>query len=181
MIKHESFAQSNHSKNKLNETLVEHYSGKLIPVKLQFFIDIAEKLRPFLKRFQTDKPVLTFIEVPVQDMLLSLMKIFVKKDLLEVANTKYKLATVEINLSSNLILSDLIVSPTATKSLLKHLNLQAEKKRSFLKECLEMLKATVSKIQERCPLKYSTCINSSCLSPVKMIQNHEVVFKSSHL
>ena len=41
-----------------------------------------------------------------------------------------------------------------------------------------MLKATVSKIQEQCPLKYSICINSSCLSPVKMIQNRQVCIKN---
>ena len=57
-------------------------------------------------------------------MLLSLMKIFVKKDVLEAANTGYKLVTVEINLLSNLISSDFIVLPLATKSLLKRLNLK---------------------------------------------------------
>ena len=40
-----------------------------------------------------------------------------------------------------------------------------------------MLKATVSKIQKQCPLKYSICINSSCLSPIKMIQNHQICIK----
>ena len=121
--------------------------------------------------------MLPFMEALLQDMLLSLRKIFVKKDVLEAANTGYKLATVEINLSSNLISGHLIVLSTATKSLLKHLNLQPEKKISFLKECVEMLKATVCKIQERCPLKYSICINSSCLSPVKMIQNRQVCIR----
>ena len=62
LIKHyESSAQSYHPKNKSYETLVEHYSDKLIPVKLQFFIEIAEKLRPFLTRFQTEKPMLPFM------------------------------------------------------------------------------------------------------------------------
>ena len=64
------------------------------------------------------------MEASLQNVLLSLMKICVKKDVLEAANTGCKLATIEINLSSNLISSDLIVLPTATKSLLKHLNLQ---------------------------------------------------------
>ena len=40
-----------------------------------------------------------------------------------------------------------------------------------------MLNATVSKMQERCPHKYSICINSSCLSPVKMIQNRQICIK----
>ena len=74
-------------------------------------------------------------------MFLSLMKIFVKKDVLEAVNAGYKLVTVEINLLSNLISSDFIVLPLATKSLLKRLNLKPEKKRSFLKECVENAKS----------------------------------------
>ena len=104
-------------------------------------------------------------------MLVFLTKIFVKKDVLEAADTGYKLATVEINLSSNLISSDFIALPSATKFLIKHLNLKPEKQRSFVKEYVEMLKVTVSKIQELFPLKYSICINSSCLAPVEMIKN----------
>ena len=47
--------------------------------------------------------------------------------MLEAANTGYKLATIEINLSLNLISSDFIVLPSAPRSLLKYLNLKPEK------------------------------------------------------
>ena len=40
-----------------------------------------------------------------------------------------------------------------------------------------MLQATVSKKQERCPLKCSICINSSCLCHVKVNENHQVCIK----
>ena len=47
--------------------------------------------------------------------------------MLEAANTEYKLATVEINLSLTLISSDFIALPLAPRRLLKYLNLKPEK------------------------------------------------------
>ena len=46
--------------------------------------------------------MLPFMEESLEDMFLSFMKMFVKKDVLKAANAAYKLATVEINLLSNL-------------------------------------------------------------------------------
>ena len=78
-------------------------------------------------QFQTDKPMLLLTEATLQDMLIF-------------SRTGNKLATVEINLLSNLISSYFIVLAVAAKSLLKCINLKPEKEKKFSKGMLNAKK-----------------------------------------
>ena len=48
--------------NKSYDILVKHHKDNSIKFKFQFFIDIANILAPFLKQFQTDDPVMPFMD-----------------------------------------------------------------------------------------------------------------------
>ena len=72
-------------------------------------------------QFQTDKPMLLLIEAKLQDMLIF-------------SRTGNKLATIEINLLSNLISSYFIVLAVAAKKFTK--NLKPEKEKKFSKGML---------------------------------------------
>ncbi|XP_063766097.1 uncharacterized protein LOC134882380 [Eleginops maclovinus] len=54
----------------------------LIP-KLQFFLAIARSFNPFLKKYQTDEPVLPFLAEDLTELLLSLLRRFIKRELLQ--------------------------------------------------------------------------------------------------
>ena len=62
--------------NKSYDILVKHHKDSSIKFKFQFFIDIANVLAPFLKQFQTDDPVMPFMDEMLASTIRRLMKIF---------------------------------------------------------------------------------------------------------
>ena len=63
MIKHyEGLPPSKHPRNnKSYDTLVKYADDKLIPAKLQFFVDVAHMICEFLRGFQTNSPMMSFL------------------------------------------------------------------------------------------------------------------------
>ena len=120
---------------------------------MHFFQDVAFQLKGFLQLFQTNHPLVPFLEHRLVDVLHTLMKMVVKPDLLDQANSSLKLSKLDLSSSENL-LCELMKLPTATKSSLRSADLPNEKKRSFLKNAKQMIVVLVQKVQERCPLKY---------------------------
>ena len=53
----------------------------LVPVKLLFFEEVAKKLNEFLVVFQTDKPMAPFLTETLEDLIKTLMRKFIRKDL----------------------------------------------------------------------------------------------------
>ena len=59
---YQSLSQSKRPKNnKSYDLLVQSHTDRLIIAKIQFFHDIANILRKFLTKFQTDNPVMPFL------------------------------------------------------------------------------------------------------------------------
>ena len=120
VIKHwESLSKSKRPQNKSYETLTKHYTDKFILAKLQFFKDIATLLKEFLEKFQTDNPMVPFLEEALTDVIRKLMKIIVKPEILIDISTSIKLAKVDLSKMENLLPYELLKFPTATKALLK--------------------------------------------------------------
>ena len=67
--------------NKFYENLVKCYTDNFIPEKLQFFIDIASQLKGFLETFQTDKPMVPFLEESIVDIFQTLIKMLIKTEM----------------------------------------------------------------------------------------------------
>ena len=53
----------------------------LVPVKLLFFEKVAKKLNEFIVVFQTDKPMATFLTETLEDLMKTLIRKFICKDL----------------------------------------------------------------------------------------------------
>ena len=79
----------------------------MVPIRLQFFKDIANQLEGYLETFQTKNPMVPFLTDALQSIVTSLMKSFINWEVLDVSNL------------GNQIPSDIIRLPTATKTLLK--------------------------------------------------------------
>ena len=62
--------------NKSYDILVKHHKDNSIKFKFQFFIGIANILAPFLEQFQTDDPVMLFMDKMLASIIRRLMKIF---------------------------------------------------------------------------------------------------------
>ena len=139
LVKHwQGLSKRQHPKSKCYQTLVKHHLDKFIPIKLQFFQDIAAQHKGFLQKFQTNKLMVPFLESALVDLLHTIMKMVVKPEVLDEANSSLKLAKLDLSNSSNLLLCKLMKLPTAAKSLLRSAGLSNEKRRSFLKNCKEV-------------------------------------------
>ena len=93
---------------------------------------------------------------------------FVKKEVLEEANTAYKLIKLDVSKKENLSASQLVDCNTATKHFLESNNLPADQKLQFIKSCVAMLASIVQKLEEKIPLNYAIVRNSRSLSPTVM-------------
>ena len=75
---YQTLAPSKRPQNNLfYNTFVEYSTDKLVPVKLQLFIDLAWILCPFLKLFQTDKQMIPFLCEALESFTRRLMKMCV--------------------------------------------------------------------------------------------------------
>ena len=67
----------------------------LLVAKLQDFVYIAKVLKPFLLKYKTDAPMMMFLR-DLQDTCQKLMPKFVKKSILDSADTAYKVAHLDV-------------------------------------------------------------------------------------
>lgn len=74
----------------------------LLLAKLEFFSDVANVLHPFLVNFQTDKPMVPFLGSELTSVIKTLMRKFIKPDVLEKHSTSIdKLLHLKIDDSEN--------------------------------------------------------------------------------
>ena len=120
---------------------------------MQFFQDVSSQLKGFLQLFQTNNPMVPFLKHTLVDVIHSLMKMIVKPDFLDQANSSLKLTKLDLSNSENLLPCELMKLPAPMKSSLQSADVSNEKKRSFLKNTKQLIVVLVQKLQERCPLK----------------------------
>ena len=98
---------------------------------------------------------------------------FVLPDVIEKANTSYKLIKLDLTKEDTCLPPELIKLGTATNENLKSLHVSNEVKLKFRKDCLRFLKALAQKLQERSPLKYPFIRKAICLSLIFMVAKPE--------
>ena len=91
--------------------------------------------------------------------------IMVKPQVLEQNDTAYKLATLDVSKKDNRLLPETINIGNAAKQKLATSKVSDLDKLNYYNDCVELLTALVSKIQERSPLKYSLVRSLCCLDP----------------
>ena len=155
--------------------------NKLTTAKLEFFMSIAAAMRPYLQTFQSDGPLLPFITSELETLLRTLMGKFMKRAVLEGANSAYKIAKLNVLDSATHVAPSGVDIGFAAKTTLE--KVYKEKKISqlqvleFRKECESMLTTTVAKIQERSPLKYNFARKLASLDPRVMVSNPDQAVK----
>lgn len=144
----------------------------LFPAKLNFFIMVAQEITPFLRLYQTDKPMLPFLSGHLTDMLRSLMEKFIEPGVMKNATTTLKLLEVDYaNPVNHMDVNKLQVGFNTEQVLedsgAERLTLE------FRQNCQLFLLKMVSMLLEKSPLKYLLVRSLSVLDPRVLIENKE--------
>ena len=156
--------------NSSYDTLRENINDKLMKVNVHIFKDIAHKMNKYLKIFQTDAPMVPFMDDVLDSLLRNIMRYFVKRSVLENAKTSLQQHKIDIQDNGNLLDAKNIRFGTAAKGMLKTVEpmITDNQKSNFQKEHKCFLIGVVEKLVERSPLGYSLIRCGSCLDPMKM-------------
>ena len=150
-------------------TLQEAIQDPLTTAKLQFFITQAQLLKPYLKKYQSESPMMPFMAEDLYNILESTMKKFVRKSVIEESTTAGKLASIDLNKKENLKEPKKCEVGFAVRAITD--KLEKSKKVTplqmleFQNECQPFLKALSAKMLERCPLKYPIVRYLTSLDP----------------
>ena len=149
--------------------------GKIRITKLEFFISMAKQLQPFLLKFQTDAPMAPFLGQSLKDLLLTLMGRFIKKDVLEQADSYPKLAAIDPCDKKKQVhckhVEFVFAAWRSLKSVTDNKTISELAVLTFKTECMQLLSAMTAKLIERCPLKYPLVTYLSSLNPPNMISS----------
>ena len=74
----------------------------LAEAKITFFRSVACALEPFLQRFQTDALMAPFLHAELFNVLLVLIKRFIKRDLMDKETTLQQLSKLDVNSKESL-------------------------------------------------------------------------------
>ena len=142
---------------------------KLVVAKLEVFRFLAGMMKPFLTKYQDEKPLVIFHGSDLANLINDLMELFVKSEVLEEKKTAYKFANLDVSVC--------VKSP-------KHIGIRSEarlvlqqsaaselQKLDFINCFSKMFVAVVTKLQERCPLKYSFLRAFRTFNPSLMVQH----------
>ena len=83
--KSKQLGKGKEGQNKSYDRLIEHQKDVLVPLKLQFFEEVAKQLNSFLIKFQTDSPMVPFLVESLESMIQKFCSMFILTDVLEKA------------------------------------------------------------------------------------------------
>ncbi|KAG1693155.1 hypothetical protein GQR58_007120 [Nymphon striatum] len=170
-VKATQSGQLNKPNNKSYEIVKECVNDKCFLAKLHFFKCIASLLQPFLKKYQTDKPMMPFISDDLCMIIRTLMRRFIKNEYLECSNEKLiKIDVSDKNLQVNYKKID--IGYASEK--LKNVKPSEREILEFRMECKACLVDLLKKLLEKCPATYSLVRHLSYLNPVNMASDKEV-------
>ena len=69
----------------------------LMPVRISFFQYVASVIKPFLKFFQSDKPLSSFLYQELEKIIYSLLEKFIKPEVLAVNKSVFKMMKLDLN------------------------------------------------------------------------------------
>lgn len=150
--------------------LRKSFEDNFLKAKLSFCKMVSLECEPFLRRFQSNKPLCPFLYSSLETLLSNLMCRFVKSKVIA-AN---KLTEIDLDKKENLIDPSKVDIGFSTKTCLKKMNSSMDEVTHFKGECLIFLIAFVKKLTARSPLKHPLTKGLSCLDPKIILNSPEV-------
>lgn len=168
--KYLEFVKKDPPKSSVYEKVVVHMNNPALECQIGFLLTIADDLEPFLRKYQTKKPMLPYLAQDVFILLKDVMKRFLKSEVVD-SLSQMKLLQLDIKKFENqLPLEKIDIGFTAGKSIRK---MKDGDKLRFRKDCLNYLIGFTQKLFDRSPLKYSVVRNASSLTPEVMADDKE--------
>ncbi|XP_073714812.1 uncharacterized protein [Misgurnus anguillicaudatus] len=164
------------------DTILAARDDDLIIPKLQFFLSVARSFNPFLIKYQTDEPVLPFLAKDLKELLMALLRRFVKRELLE-DRSSLQMITIQVSDEKNWVSLKNVDIGLGAESAIKALQSKSGGKigelsvLTFRKECLQCLVKVVRKLQDKSPLKFPMVRQIGCLDPTRIHQEPEWCIK----
>jgi hypothetical protein len=156
-------------KNITCQHIKEACNDPLIRAKTHFFISVAAVVEPFLRKYQTNKPMVPFMYQDMGGCLRNLMARFMKKEVLAEADTVTKLCKLDVKDSKFFVAHKDVDIGVAAKTELSKCKLSERDIMQFRMECRTFLSAMTAKILERSPLKYTLVRSASSLVPTAVL------------
>ncbi|XP_070398050.1 uncharacterized protein [Nothobranchius furzeri] len=153
------------------DTLETAQKDPLILAKLHFYIAVTRTFAPFLTRYQTDEPVMPFLATDLAELMKSVLRRFVKREILKDISP-LQLVKLDVGDKNNWVPLQDVTLGLGAESVLKEL--QQQKKigeltvLEFRKDCIKMLSTIIQKVQDKSPLKYPPVRQVACLDPRRM-------------
>ena len=130
----------------------------LLEANLQFALSAANEVTPFLRLYQTDKPMVPFLAADLYNLLQNILSRFCKGD--EIQNTTRTLKLANLNIEDEELhetdYKKIDVGFSAEKLLrkLRTADVSLIQKMEFRMQCKACLKSFAAKILEKAPIKY---------------------------
>ena len=163
----------NVSKSKSFEIMAKELKNlDMIRAKLEFFAYTAAELEPFMREFQTNRPIAPYLYDRLQLILSSLMGRFMKEQVLNDAKSGSDLVKLDPKKASNCLTNhEVEIGFGARRAVASAVGKKISSDNTiniavnFRREAKEIMQVIVAKIQERSPLKYSKVKALSSLCP----------------
>ena len=160
--------------NSTCRNIKEACSDRLITARTHFFISVASIVEPFLRKYQTSKPMVPFLYQDLGTCLRTLMMRFVKKDALKAADTVAKLCKIDVKDKQMQCTYKEVDIGVAAKAELRHCKVSERDIMQFKMECISFLAAMAAKIVERSPAKHNLVRFASSLLPASVLNSSTI-------
>lgn len=139
----------------------------LITAQLQFFLTVAKQVEPFLRLYQTDKPMLLFIAQDLGIMVKELMEMFIKPEVTEEkASSLSGMIKIDVKKKEHWVDVCQVKTGFAAQRQLLKTNLASDRQKAeFRVDCRNFLVALVNKLLEKSPIMYPLVRLMPCLDP----------------
>ncbi|XP_028296859.1 uncharacterized protein LOC114458643 [Gouania willdenowi] len=154
------------------DTVAAAIKDPLILAKLQFYAALARTFTPFLKKYQTDNPVLPFLPKDFTELMMSLLRRFIKREVLHDI-TALQLTKLDVTDKTIWLSPQDISIGLGAESVLKSIKGAELRVLEFKRECMQGLCNIIRKVQDKSPLKYLTVRQLVCLDPSVMYREPE--------
>ena len=136
-------------------------------------------LEPYLRLYQTDKPMLPYMSDDLTKLVTNALSLIVKENVFSPCKTGLDLKKIDLDSVENLLKTkDINVGFAAAEvlhELMKKDIVTNQEIKDFKKEVYKLVKATLKKIFERSPIGSVVVRNSNIFNPIVMANTTEVL------
>ena len=141
--------------------------------KLASFVYVALPIENFLKRFQSDEPLIPYLSEDLIKMMRTLMNRIVKPDIMKsLLDDTVKLLKIDLSNRDNLRhLKDMDLGFITSRELQQRPGSDLAR-RQFSESNRQFIVTFIERLKEKSPLQYCLVRNISCLAPEKLVHDH---------